>query len=56
MSEQEFKSYKLVSIAVPSNNMLATLRDIAASNVRTDNIRSKNTLLDKLRQAKNYGN
>ncbi len=51
MSEQEFKSYRLVSMSEPSDEMLAMLMDKAAKEVRKNNIRTKKAFFDKLRRA-----
>ncbi len=51
MSEQEFKSYRLVSMSEPSDEMLAMLMDRAAKEVRKNNLRTKKAFFDNLRQA-----
>ncbi len=45
MSEQEFKSYRLVSLSEPSDEMLAMLMDKAAKEVRKNNLRTKKACL-----------
>lgn len=51
MSEQEFKSYRLVSMSEPSDEMLAMLMNKAAEEVRKNNRRTKMAFFDNLRRA-----
>ncbi len=51
MSEQEFRSYRLVSMSEPSDEMLAMLMDKAAKEVRKKNQRTQSAFFDKLRIA-----
>ncbi len=51
MSEQEFRSYRLVSLAEPSDEMLAMLMDKAAKEVRKKNQRTQQAFFENLRRA-----
>ncbi len=51
MSEQEFKSYRLVSMSEPSDEMLATLMERAASEVKESNRESDEIFFANLRNA-----
>lgn len=51
MSEQEFRSYRLVSMAEPSDEMLAMLMEKAAKEVRKKNQRTQIAFFENLRQA-----
>ncbi len=50
MSEQEFKSYRLVSMSEPSDEMLAMLMDKVAKEVRKKNLRTNKAFFDNLRR------
>ncbi len=50
MSEQEFRSYRLVSLAEPSDEMLAMLMDKAAKEVRKKNQRTQMDFFENLRR------
>lgn len=49
MSEQEFKSYRLVSISDPSDEMVAILMDKIAIEVRESNRKSDEDFFNNLR-------
>ena len=49
MSEQEFKSYRLVSISDPSDEMVAILMDKIAKEVRESNRKSDEDFFNNLR-------
>ncbi len=51
MSEQELKSYRLVSLSEPSDEMLAIIMDKAAVEVRESNRKSDEIFFSNLRQA-----
>ena len=53
MSEQEFKSYRLVSLSEPSDEMMTILMDKVAIEVRESNRKSDKIFFDNLRQAAN---
>lgn len=51
MSEQEFKSYRLLSISDPSDEMVAILMDKIAIEVRESNRKSDEDFFNNLRNA-----
>ena len=51
MSEQEFKSYRLVSLSEPSDEMMDILMDKVAVEVRESNRKSDEVFFKNLRQA-----
>ena len=51
MSEQEFKSYRLVSLSEPSDEMVAFLMDKVAIDVRESNRKSDEVFFKDLRNA-----
>ncbi len=51
MSEQEFRSYRLVSMSEPSDEMLAMLMEKAVKEVRKKNQRTQMAFFENLRRA-----
>ncbi|MDE6336838.1 MAG: hypothetical protein K2L34_09720 [Muribaculaceae bacterium] len=51
MSEQELKSYRLVSLSEPSEEMLAIIMDKAVDEVRESNRKSDEIFFANLRNA-----